>query len=456
MKSTSPEIARLATTVVVPNAEALRSGVPIGARCVVRNPDRTGFGHGVVEAEIIAPHPGDELRLSPANGLVIDGSAITYHGRPAGAIVEASGSDPVLRVELAANVYYDAASAIINAIEFRTEAASDDDARAIELRVTDAERRTARARIELKTPSLADSDSGAAGDDVAARREAPRPRVAVEASPEICVLVARMRSGTTAFRSVLSSHPKIRTLGEVFHNDYLNDRRYFYNFYLHAAQQDPTLCLPSGENRVRVFSDYVSFLKSDLGLTDDGDRVLVMGINYNSLHALNTYWQHPFSPPHIFHVLRRLNISIIHLRRENLLRTLISEHRARRLGIWHRRADGETSPSPEPSPAIELDPRSLLAELEERDLEISFMQKCLSAYPRVLDLTYEQTFQPDNQLSAEVLQQCADFLGVENRFDTYSKFQPTAPPTLREAVSNYDELRKLIDGSRFEHLLDET
>lgn len=234
----------------------------------------------------------------------------------------------------------------------------------------------------------------------------------------------------------------------------IEDRHYFYNYFLQSVQRDPRLSLPSEENRFKIFSEYVSCLKSEFGPAEGDRRVLVLGVNYNSLHCLNSYWQHPFSPPYIFKALRQLDVSIIHLRRDNLLRTLVSEYRARRSNIWHRRGDSEQHAT-QRTAAIELNLRTLLAELEERHFEIAFMQKCLDRYPRVLNLTYEQVFCPNNEISGATLERCAEFFQVENDFQTRTDYRPTGSPTLREAVSNYEELRQLLSGTRFARFLDD-
>lgn len=454
MKSTFPKFETLTTRVAIPDREALRNGVPIGHGCVVRNPGGTGFGGGAVEAEVLDAHPGDQLRLSTQTGLEIDGSKVKLNGRFIGSILRPTKSPIGVHIGFEPNVYYEAASALIAGIEFLNNTSPQEGARTIELRVRDAEGRTAREQIVLDLPIAPTTGPALIVPESPLQRglgevsQMPRRRT------QICVLMARMRSGTTALRAALSTHSKVYSLGEIFHNDMIEDRHYFYNYFLQSVQRDPRLSLPSEENRFKIFSEYVSCLKSEFGPAEGDRRVLVLGVNYNSLHCLNSYWQHPFSPPYIFKALRQLDVSIIHLRRDNLLRTLVSEYRARRSNIWHRRGDSEQHAT-QRTAAIELNLRTLLAELEERHFEIAFMQKCLDRYPRVLNLTYEQVFCPNNEISGATLERCAEFFQVENDFQTRTDYRPTGSPTLREAVSNYEELRQLLSGTRFARFLDD-
>jgi hypothetical protein len=450
MDAASPVFENLSERLVIPNRETLQTGFRISPNCVVRNPSGTGFGGGAVAVEVLDARPDDQIRLSPQFGIEIDGAKVTFHGRFIGSILASAESSIGVNIRFEPRVYYDAASALIAAIEFSNATSLAGGTRTIALRVTNAEGRTVGAQIILDLP-MAYATGPSVAPEIPVQRvlESKKSGITRKMS-QICILMARMRSGTTAFRDILATHPRVFSLGEIFHNHMLDNRLYFHNYFLQSVKQDPALSLPSEENRYKLFSDYISYIKSDLGLTEEDGRVLVLGINYNSLHSLNSYWQHPFTAPFLFQVLRRLKISIIHMRRENLLRTLVSEHRARRSGIWHRNSDSEQQPM-----SIELNLQTLLAELEERHFEIGFIEKCLTKYPNILNLTYEETFGPNNVISHDVLARCAEFLDVGNGFSTVTGFRPTAPPTLREAISNYEDVARLLSETQFAIYLDE-
>src|SRR5262249_28128910 len=151
----------------------------------------------------------------------------------------------------------------------------------------------------------------------------------------------RMRSGTTALREVLATNHHILQLGEVFHSEYLEDQRFFYNYFKERIVKNPNLALPSGDNRRVLFRDYVSDVKQRLGYDASMHHVLVVGVNYNSLQSLNNFWQNSLSPPYLLELIQTFNFGVLHLIRENLLRTLISERRARASGVWHIRSEAD-------------------------------------------------------------------------------------------------------------------
>jgi hypothetical protein len=252
-----------------------------------------------------------------------------------------------------------------------------------------------------------------------------------------------MRSGTTAFREVLASNPQISTLGEVFHSDFEDSPFTFYKYFQKKTGVHSDLALPSLANREELLRGYFDHLNTILGIKEQNDRVLLLGVNYNSLHSLNYFWQNPLSPPHMVALFHKLGNPVIHIRRINILETLVSEARARRSGVWHIKAEAEQPPT-----AVWLNTGTLLAELEERAQEIRLVRRWLSS-GKVLELTYEEAFQPDNTVSRSVLQRCAAFLGTVDEFSAAVEYRRTRPTSLRRAISNYEAVTKRLAGTDF-------
>lgn len=196
-----------------------------------------------------------------------------------------------------------------------------------------------------------------------------------------------------------------------------------------------------------MLQGYFDHLAEILHLKEKSEHVLLLGVNYNSLHSLNYFWQNPLSPPHMLPLLRKLGVRVIHLRRTNILETLVSELRARQSGVWHIRGEAEQAPPP-----VQVDTRTLMLELTDRAQEMALMRKWLS-FGEVLDLTYEDTFLPDNAINPAVLEKCAAFLGVPNEFEAAVKYRRTRPSSLREAIENYDAVAALLAVTEFAELL---
>ena len=174
---------------------------------------------------------------------------------------------------------------------------------------------------------------------------------------------------------------------------------------------------------------------------------MLLGVNYNSLHSLNFFWQNPLSPPHMISLFQKLDTPVIHIRRLNILETLVSEARARQSGLWHIKAEVEQPPA-----AISLNTGTLLAELEERAQEMLLVRKWLVSR-KVLELTYEETFRSDDTINRSVLQRCASFLGTIDEFRTEVEYRRTRPLSLWQAISNYEAVAELLAGTDFRKFL---
>src|SRR5262249_24800742 len=143
------------------------------------------------------------------------------------------------------------------------------------------------------------------------------------------VLIARPRSGTTALRGMLGCHPKVIALGEVFHEDYVEDPQCYYHFSLEKLTNNPALALPTPSNRSTLFTQYIKQLTQHFNHVALGKELFCLGINYNSLHSMNTFFQNSYDAPFLVQIIKRNSYHVVHLIRRNVLQAAISEMRAK-------------------------------------------------------------------------------------------------------------------------------
>jgi len=268
-------------------------------------------------------------------------------------------------------------------------------------------------------------------------------------SMNVVFIIARPRSGTSALRDMLKQSASAAILPEIFHNDYLDNENFFFNYYLKEISKDPELALPSPENRAKLLLGYFDYLKHRFSKGKRKKKVLSVTVNYNSLHCLNTYWQNSHEVPYLLRLIEKFNFKAIHLVRENLLATLISEERARQSGIWHLTKDGarDTRPS-----KVRIDTATLVNELEERRREIRMIDDFLSARmpDRRLLVTYESLFPTDKNLpSADVLDKIRLFAGVNETLAPETRFVRTAAKSFSESVENFQDVANTLSSTEY-------
>lgn len=134
------------------------------------------------------------------------------------------------------------------------------------------------------------------------------------------------------------------------------------------------------------------------------------------------------------------SLSIIHLRRENLLERYLSQHIAVEVNRFYSVPDGEPLP---PSPTVSLSTEECALDFERTRRRHDRVRAGLKRH-RVLDLTYEQLTE-DNSAALTGVQ---EFLGVEPRAlkPKTAKLQ-TRP--VAETISNYEALAQHFSGTPY-------
>jgi hypothetical protein len=265
------------------------------------------------------------------------------------------------------------------------------------------------------------------------------------------ILIARPRSGTTALRGVLARHSKIASLGEVFHENDVNDPDYFFFYYLSEVKKNPEYALPSRSNRSALFKDYINYAGTRFKKKFPGKEWLFFGINYNSLHCLNAYWQNFFEEPLMLSIIKWQGYSVVHLIRRNLVEAAVSEIRAKVSGVWHIKAS-EERPA-DANKKLRIDAKNFLRQLHARALEIDLIEKSMVGYRRCLTLEYEKFFDSEGKPVPTEIDGLAKFLSLDSPIEATTEYQKTRTAHLRDAIENYDEVAATLRGTKFAGML---
>ena len=143
------------------------------------------------------------------------------------------------------------------------------------------------------------------------------------------------------------------------------------------------------------------------------------------------------------------NVKVIHIKRENILRTYISKLIALKTGAWD--SSQEVGKAEFLDKRVKVDVEHCLNELREiKKLEAQFGKTHFPNHP-YLELSYEELIQDkEGQLS-----RIYSFLGLENKEIEKTKInlKRQNPEGLRELIINYDDLVEKISHSEFKNLL---
>ena len=143
-------------------------------------------------------------------------------------------------------------------------------------------------------------------------------------------------------------------------------------------------------------------------------------------------------------VLANKDLKIIHLKRQNLLRRLVSHELAVQSGV---NMVLEGGPVPEYK-SLQLDFEACTRDFDAVRAEEERFAALFADHP-VIDVTYERVADPSSGECERIL----DFLGVPHA-PLHTPMVKLGRDDLSESVGNYDELRRQAQGTRYAHYFD--
>jgi len=257
------------------------------------------------------------------------------------------------------------------------------------------------------------------------------------------ILLARQRSGTGALGSILDQHPEVKYLGELFHPNEISRKNSYFNFLLQKISNDVNKGLPTAhEQNYKEYMEYV-----------DGFEVkknVFIDVKYSSTHHFNGNWHTPFDIPKFLQFCKRDQRKIIHLKRQNFLKTYVSGKLAEQNKIWHAKNNADIAIT-----SIKLEVKPLLQYLRSAARQVMHFEGYLKNYPNILELEYDNLLQNNGQLNIEVANDIANLLNIDATLFEKIKtaFVKQTPNDLNTVIENIEEISNLLQGSEFEWML---
>ncbi len=238
------------------------------------------------------------------------------------------------------------------------------------------------------------------------------------------------RTGTGFIRTTLNNHPQVRCIGEAFN---FGDRfgktrgekcedgyRQFINSIAAGKARDLIL----RRNTVESFLDQ---------LYQPAAEQKAVGFKLMQKQS-NKF-------PMVLEYLRRHDTAVIHVVRENVLKTLISRTVKRATGQSHTTKAMKKTP-------VHLETSRLIKDMERFEADNNRWPELCAGMP-YLRVSYED-FVANQDVE---LTRMLDFLNVEPIADLTSHFVKGNPDNIREIIVNYDEVESTLKDTRFEWCL---
>lgn len=240
------------------------------------------------------------------------------------------------------------------------------------------------------------------------------------------IIAGTQRTGTSLIESTLNSHSDIRCLGEVFL--FRRGRGKFVegSYRQFVDQRRCARSIAHYTDRRRLVTEY---LEQFYQVSD----ARAAGFKFMLSQAREF--------PDAIRYLQENRIKILHVVRDNALKTLVSRISARTRKLYHSIEDIEAE-------KVYLPPRKLLKSLAQI-LDEGEQWKRLAADNPYIKISYE-SFLVDRE---QVLRDALGFLGVEYVASMSSDLKKINPENLSDVVENFDEVTRLLTGTRYEKYL---
>ena len=254
--------------------------------------------------------------------------------------------------------------------------------------------------------------------------------------PTPFIIWFNQRSGSTHLVSLLDSHPEIACFAEIF--------------YQGEGLATNDLFSDSAVHEEGIFLEH--FFSYRWG--PEGSNIVKKPQKQKSPGAVGFKLKYEQAEryPKVFQYLSKHydRIKVIHLVRENFLSTIASSMFVPKLLNSFKRPNLHHGVSLEGiSRTVKLNPDTILKELETLEAGITRSRNAVLEFD-TLEVTYENLVQSQNGTCRRILQ----FLRVGDTQKLSSRFKKIMPSSLEDYVENIDEIRSLLSGSKFSHLIE--
>jgi LPS sulfotransferase NodH len=269
---------------------------------------------------------------------------------------------------------------------------------------------------------------------------------------KICFIIGNQRTGTNLLRSILAANDELSIAGEVITPS--DHRNCWYNYIARRGigAQGPQGWYDTSE----LVDAWIADLHASMAYTwKNGSTKTVESwvggdIKYNQLRAISpVYWELSEIPFLLFYLEQRAGV-VIHVRRRNTFKMILSAMIAEQSGVYH-----QSSPSAFAS-KFQINPGECIERMRgaKREEEM-FLQ--LAARNQVVECFYEDLVEsmaavkaarPGAELSGPLLE-IKTRLGIEGGFAVSPNFKKVVSQPYCEIISNFPELMSEVSRTEF-------
>jgi LPS sulfotransferase NodH len=257
------------------------------------------------------------------------------------------------------------------------------------------------------------------------------------------IIVGTQRTGTNILRETLTTNPEISLRGEVFSPD---PGAGDFDKYLAVHGLGRAVDYPAAERQL------IGFVKHLHETAHYSAKVFGFDVKYSQLRAISPHYEPLCAVPALIQFILASGAKIIHVVRDNVLQSSLSELIAASRSVWHHEAPGQDIQKP-----VEIDCRELIRVMQEKRADRQIFAGLLEGHGRVITCEYERVVRGLEMSDADgtlenadnPIFEIADFLRVSRQFRRPSTLQKIVRTPYAEIIGNYDAVVKAVRRTDF-------
>jgi len=254
------------------------------------------------------------------------------------------------------------------------------------------------------------------------------------------VIVGTQRTGSTVLREVLNSNPEIAVAGEIFDGGP-------ESFDAYLAKE--SLTRPSGYPEAE--RQMVDFLGAIHAARPASAKMFGCDLKYCHIRAVAPSSEPLCALPALLQFIRLAGVRVIHLVRENVLQSAISELMAEARAIWHHTAEEQIDRK------IPIDCRKLIQYMQVKRADRQIFSSVMEGHGLMVTCDYDRFVSgmamkdAEGNLTGEdnPIFELADFLGVKRSFKAPQHLKKIVRKPYAELIENYEEVRKIVRRTEY-------
>jgi len=251
-------------------------------------------------------------------------------------------------------------------------------------------------------------------------------------------LISRARSGTNLLRRLISSSKEIHCFSEILNADFKNS---YFKFLKKKVTENIRFIKPQYSEE--LFKEYIDELHNSSPLEKS-----LFDLKIENLDALPQQWKPTLEPELAIRFIAQNKHPVIFLERQNHIKRLLSNANAVKSKIYHNnQEDSLSTQSPTP-----IGTERLLEKLESFDATSERLSSYLKNRTKVLFLSYEELI-TNGTFNQNVVEKINDAFQCNIDPETTPGLKKLQKLPLDQSISNFDEISRILKGSKYEHLL---